>query len=126
MPTTYKCNSCELEFDIGWFHYHDFNSGYGSETLLICDSCGTKHTIQIAMSNRGSEYYCDWGIIITDVPEGSRTKLVMFLKKLLNLDLKSSKELLMQTPIIIDKVFNETERDEVIDSLTDLGVICRA
>ena len=125
MPRNYKCSPFDLEFSIGWFHYHDFTSGYGSETLLICDSCGTEHTIQIAMSDRGQEFYYDWQILILDVPNETRTKLVMYLKKLLGLELKSSKELLKKTPIILEKTFNTTEKDKVLSSLTGIGVTCK-
>ena len=46
MPSEYQCDECGLNFTIGWFHYHRFDSGYGSSTLLVCKACGTMHSVE--------------------------------------------------------------------------------
>lgn len=46
MPSEYECESCKLTFSVGWFHYHNFSSGYGSQTLLVCTACGTVHGVE--------------------------------------------------------------------------------
>lgn len=46
MPSDYECKKCRLNFTVGWFHYHDFSSGYGAETMLVCNDCGTVHRVE--------------------------------------------------------------------------------
>lgn len=46
MPSEYECDSCKLNFSVGWFHYHDLSSGYCAETLLVCTACGTVHSVE--------------------------------------------------------------------------------
>jgi hypothetical protein len=48
MPTNWECESCHLTFTVGWYHYHDFSSGYSAETRLVCMRCGTMHAIEHA------------------------------------------------------------------------------
>jgi hypothetical protein len=50
MPSEYSCKSCKLEFTIGWFHYHIFDSGFAAQTDLVCKACGCCHTIKHAIS----------------------------------------------------------------------------
>ena len=68
MPTVYSCSNCNYKVSLGWFHYHDFSSGYGSQTLLVCIACGTPHTIHIALSpDMQVEMHKVANIIIDDV-----------------------------------------------------------
>jgi hypothetical protein len=46
MPSEYECDECGLNFTVGWYHYHRFDSGYGGRTLLVCTSCGTVHSLE--------------------------------------------------------------------------------
>jgi hypothetical protein len=48
MPTNWECQSCHLTFTVGWYHYHDFSSGYSANTRLVCKRCGTMHAIEHA------------------------------------------------------------------------------
>ncbi len=68
MPTVYSCSSCNYKVSLGWFHYHDFSSGYGSETLLVCNVCGTPHTIHIALpASIQDEMHKTANVIIDDI-----------------------------------------------------------
>lgn len=49
MPNLYFCSSCGLTFEIGGFHYHQFDSGYSSATFLVCKECGTEHKMEHAI-----------------------------------------------------------------------------
>lgn len=49
MRTVYSCSSCKYKVSLGWYHYQDFASGYGSSQNLSCKVCGTPHTIHIAL-----------------------------------------------------------------------------
>ena len=51
MPNEYTCNHCRLEFTVGWFHYHFFDSGFAAETNLVCSACGTCHTVKHAIAD---------------------------------------------------------------------------
>ncbi len=57
MPTDYTCSRCQLSFSVGWYHYHDFSSGYGAKTLMVCAECGTMHAVELAVTD-------------VDLPEG--------------------------------------------------------
>ena len=48
MPFYFRCDACELAFETGWFHYHEYDE-YGSETRLVCSNCGTLHRLQHAI-----------------------------------------------------------------------------
>jgi hypothetical protein len=50
MPMYFRCDGCELAFETGWFHYHGHYE-YGSETRLVCSSCGTLHRLQHAVGD---------------------------------------------------------------------------
>ncbi len=51
MPSDYTCSNCRLAFTLGWYHYHNFSSGYGARTLLVCKGCGTMHAIELALTD---------------------------------------------------------------------------
>lgn len=43
MPTDYCCDSCHLQFSLGWYHHSlDF---YPSSTLLACRGCGHSYCV---------------------------------------------------------------------------------
>jgi hypothetical protein len=68
MPEVYACRQCGLTFEVGWYHYHDFSSGYAAETLLVCRECGTAHAVEHAVTPRqdpdlGGELPADQGPI---------------------------------------------------------------
>ena len=49
MPKLFFCSSCRLSFQLGWFHYHKFDSGYASATFLVCKECGTQYKMEHAI-----------------------------------------------------------------------------
>ena len=42
----YKCENCQLRFELGGGRYNDKSSGYGARTLCICTACGTMHAVE--------------------------------------------------------------------------------
>jgi len=52
MPEVYACKKCGLIFEVGWYHYHEFESGYAAETVLVCRECGTVHAVEHAVTPR--------------------------------------------------------------------------
>ncbi len=52
MPNLYFCSSCRLSFQTGWFHYHQFDSGYAAATFLVCKECGTQHQMEHAIRDQ--------------------------------------------------------------------------
>ncbi len=81
MPVDYTCGSCRLRFSLGWFHYHDFSSGYGSATLCVCKKCGTRHCIEQALTSRGPEFLITYQADLTDFDDGQATVLKKELRK---------------------------------------------
>ena len=55
MPFEYECEACSLNFAVGWYHYHKHDTGYGSRTLLICENCGTMHSVEHPIGKTGVE-----------------------------------------------------------------------
>ena len=71
MPITYWCNNCNLAFTVGWFHYHTFDTGYGSCSLFACGKCGNQYAIENPTAESGKTerflyrkkpHYSDTGI----------------------------------------------------------------
>ena len=68
MPTVYSCSSCNYKVSLGWLHYQDFSSGYGSQSLLVCTACGTPHKIHIALpASIQDEMHKATNVIIDDI-----------------------------------------------------------
>jgi hypothetical protein len=42
MPVTYHCKTCNLYFEVGWYHFQGAgNEPYHAATLMTCLKCGT-------------------------------------------------------------------------------------
>jgi hypothetical protein len=68
MPTVYSCSSCNYKISLGWVHYHEFSSGYGSQMLLVCAACGTPHAIHMALTpDLQDEMHKAANILVDDV-----------------------------------------------------------
>ena len=46
MPQRCRCRRCNLIFSVGWYHYHEYSSGYFASTLLVCSHCGVQHAVR--------------------------------------------------------------------------------
>ncbi len=49
MPTDLACRNCDYALTLGWYHYHDFSSGYGARTAFACANCGATHYVEHAV-----------------------------------------------------------------------------
>lgn len=65
MPADYRCQFCRLEFVVGWFHYHDFSSGFAAMTYLVCTRCGTQHALEHAATKRPDRWATFWQRILS-------------------------------------------------------------
>ena len=99
MPSEIACMNCSLQFSVGWFHYHIFDSGYGSKTLLVCAACGTQHAIEDALRDRGPEHfnYCD--VVLTAVSEPARILALELIRSTFGCTATEAKERLQTFPL---------------------------
>jgi len=68
MPIIYACSSCGFKTSLGWFHYQNFDSGYGSQTNLMCQECGARHVIQIGLARELlEEFYKRANVVIENI-----------------------------------------------------------
>ncbi len=57
MPQTLTCRTCDYGITLGWFHYHDMSSGYGSQTGFACGNCGVTHYVEHAIGEDKPDRY---------------------------------------------------------------------
>ncbi len=122
MPSYYQCNSCELTFSLGWYHYHSFENGYGASTNLVCVKCGTPHRVEIALRDRGKEYVYDWEIYIDEVAKDCRVKLLKYPRKLLSYDINQAKSVVEKLPLHLPGPIHEEEKQAIERELRNIGV----
>ena len=99
MPTEIGCRNCSLRFSVGWFHYHDFASGYGSQTLLVCTNCGTQHSIEIALRDRGPEHFEYRDVILTSASNNARVPALKLIRTALSCTPTEARERLDNAPV---------------------------
>ncbi len=57
MPQDLICRKCNFTMSVGWYHYHDFSSGYGSRTAFACGKCGVTHYVEHAVTEGTLDRY---------------------------------------------------------------------
>lgn len=120
MPSNYHCKSCGLCACIGWFHYHRFETGYGSETHFVCTDCGTIHAIRHAIPHKFGEPYYDYSIEVTD--SGPNTvELLKLIREVKKCSLQECKTLYSSIPFTLITVTGEHERDAWTQKLRSIG-----
>jgi hypothetical protein len=103
MPADFECSECDLHFSVGWFHYHSFESGYGSKTLLVCRRCGTRHAIEHALSDRGPQFYELHDVLVTAADPRFAVAAMQLLRKHLSLGIHEAKNKLRMVPFVLAK-----------------------
>lgn len=111
MPTQFACPSCLLQFSVGWLHYHEFDSGYGSRTLLVCSSCGTQHAIEIALRNRGPEFFTYRDVRLASVTDSNRVLALRLIRKSLQCSPALAKQHVGNLPVTLKKRLSNYDLD---------------
>ena len=124
MPNVYKCGDCQFEFSIGWFHYHNFESGHGSETQMICRNCGNRGAVQIAIRGREDEpellpVYC---LVVQTLPEGSRIPLMKWLRRRRRIKPDEAKALIGDLPLVVLEEQAEGASQKLVTEFEKMGV----
>lgn len=118
MPLCFECSECKLKFDVGWYHYHDFSSGYGSCTLLSCTACGTQHGIKYALKDRGNAFIPICNVQVTGVSDPNRLKLASWLyRRRKASSLKQALDLTRSLPTLIAQQIETFEIAELSKEL---------
>jgi hypothetical protein len=81
MATDYRCPGCDLRFSTGRYHYHRIETGYGGRALLACSACGTQHAIELALPNRGPEFYAVQRLVVESVPDVALSRVAQWLRR---------------------------------------------
>ena len=103
MPAYYECGNCSLYVTVGWLHYHNCDSGYGSRMLLACKNCGTQHAVEIAIKDWGREYDFKHDVIVRAVNKKEKIRLMLMLQRELDLSLTEVKRITNRVPFTIEK-----------------------
>jgi ribosomal protein L7/L12 len=122
MPTSYECKECDLEFSVGWFHYHSFESGYESKNLLACNLCGTQHAIEIALTDRGSEYHEVFQVVVEKMSKEGFNEVVQQLRRHRKMSLMEAKDYVINTPFILIDRATDSHVYRMCPQLRELGV----
>src|SRR5436305_12793991 len=67
MPTVYRCNSCSLGFETGWYHYHREVDGAMAATFIVCSKCGSQYVLDHKCDGGRDELHA-WGGPVTKLP----------------------------------------------------------
>lgn len=67
MPTIYRCSSCALGFETGWYHYHRVVDGAMAATFVVCSKCGSQYMLDHKYDDGRDELHA-WGGRITMEP----------------------------------------------------------
>lgn len=123
MPSKLGCQSCAHEFEVGWFHYHILDTGYGAKTLLVCGACGLPHAVDIALRSRGPEVIQHFVANLIAVPAAARLLVMARLRSKANLDLKAAKEVLNRLPYQLGTDLSEYAGQALVDEYSSMGAV---
>jgi ribosomal protein L7/L12 len=123
MPSDFHCNHCDLRFSVGWFHYHDFRSGYGAQTLLVCTQCGVQHSLEIALEDRGPEFREKFDVELTAFPRADRFEALRLVRRHIRCTNLEAGRLVDDLPLRLAEKLWPHERDVVAKSVESTGIV---
>jgi len=124
MATDYRCPGCDLRFSTGRYHYHRIETGYGGRALLACTACGTQHAIELALPNRGPEFYTVQRLVVESVPAVALSRVAQWLRRDQKqpMGLESALEIARNPPFALFEFTWEERAAKVEVELQSLGV----
>jgi len=127
MATDYRCPGCDLRFSTRRYHYHRIETGYGGRALLACSARGTQHAIELALPNRGSEFYTDQRLIVETVPAVALSRVAQWLRRDQKqpMGLESALEIARNPPFALFESTWEERAAKAKGELQSLGVRLR-
>ena len=101
MPIEIACQTCSLRFSVGWYHYHSFETGYGSQIRLVCKNCGAQHAIEIALRDRGPEQFEHCDVVLTAAPDDERIAALKLIRNTFDCTPAEAKAKLATLPLVL-------------------------
>jgi hypothetical protein len=123
MPTDFACQTCALHFSVGWFHYHFFETGYGSQTFFVCTACGAQHAIQIALRDRGPEFRETYNVELTAVRPADRIFALRLIRDHCQCTPAQAKALLEHLPVCLAQRVHPYQVDEWKERVSKTSVV---
>ena len=121
MPQNHRCSSCGLCASVGWFHYHRFTSGFGSETWCVCRSCGTMSTIRHPVPRSFLESTSEYAVNVISVGK-KKLDLLNLIRKHMKCSVFGAKAILESVPFTLLRVTGDKERTYWKVLLDSLGI----
>ena len=122
MVSDYKCNNCGIEFSIGSYHYHGFETGYVGRNLNVCSKCGCQHAIEIAITASEERYNNVCEIVVNSYDNRGKKFLMLEIRKTKDCSLSEALSLVKSTPFTLYKELTEKGAKQKVNRLHDLGV----
>ncbi|MGC4090395.1 MAG: ribosomal protein L7/L12 [Polyangiaceae bacterium] len=119
MPSDHRCRDCDFRYSIGWFHYHDFSSGYVAATLLVCAACGAQHYVESA--ERQFEPSPTFGILVTKIRAQARVAVMRALRVDYGCSMEEAQRALSSPPIELGSKLSREDADRLAAELTGRG-----
>lgn len=122
MPVEYKCRACSLLFGLGWFHFHDFTSGYGAAALGVCRTCGTQQQALIGipegMVSEWLEYY---EVRLCCLPKESVVPVMAELRRECKMAVSECRDAVRKLPPVLKSEAMKEDAEELVARYEELG-----
>ncbi|MCH8618203.1 hypothetical protein [Undibacterium sp. TS12] len=122
MVSDFKCLDCELQFSVGAFHYHNFSHGYGGRVLSVCRHCGTPHSIETALHERGDEFWEIYEIIVDTIAEHGRVPMMIRLRQVKKMNVEEARRTIDDLPFTFKQELTESTAKDISKKLGLLGI----
>ena len=121
MPTVYTCSSCGYEVTLGWFHYHDFSSGYGSQTRLVCKACGTPHAVHSALPASLQDEMHKTANVIVDQIGSTPQEVRRILREAIGCNRPQADAILASLPGVLVRGLSHSDAQKIVEKLIRVG-----
>ncbi|MBC3916718.1 ribosomal protein L7/L12 [Undibacterium sp. CY18W] len=122
MVSDFKCLDCKLQFSVGGYDSHRFWTGYSGFVLSVCRHCGTRHSIEVALHDRGEEFWKIFEIVIDVISEHSRVAMMMQLRQVKQMSLEEARQTINNLPFTFKQELTEDEAKDISEELSVLGI----
>lgn len=123
MPSRHSCSTCDLTFEVGWFHYHDFQSGFAAMTLLVCTACGAQHAVEIALRPDGPEWLTVCEVRVLGVRTGAALPVLRLLRRDLQVTYEEGKARIAAPPFTVAKEVREEQARSIRGEYESAGAV---
>ncbi len=122
MVSDFKCLDCKLQFSVGAYHYHDLSTGYGGRVLSVCRHCGTCHSIEVALHDRGEEFWEIFEIIVDTISERGRVPMMIRLRQVKQMSAEDARKTIDNLPFTFKQELTESTAKDISEKFGLLGI----